>query len=490
MFSSIITRLFKSNVQDDAIDRVKPRGENQAINSILEHSILDLKGTLVRDFTLFYYEDSLHIDLLIFLPHYGLYFGEKISWKAQDLKGASLERSSKKNKKNSTTHLEVTERILHQKLEDVLSFDSTSIERFFWMEHLCESEFDALHSSFHTLLSKERLIFSDDTAQKIQKKLFSLSTYQENPYSKLKALGSLQAHTLLLPTEKEPFGLFLSDEQQTFLNAPLISASITVLNGDYATGKSSVLIRKVLQALLKDPETKAAIITPTLLSGEILRKEFIAICDFAAVTLDDSRLIFLNPPTPNDTIHLNDLPKNASIILYDDFHLLDATFIHQLNENIQQQSIFISSQIASENEIIYTLKKPYRSPTIKNIQFSHTNKITLFLLTELEELLASETRSSILVVLPSDDLLQEYKKSIDEYLHIECHLLTSSFSLQYKNLEPITLSTPQYLSGVSVTHCYVINLPTVTPEYSMALSRATQSVTVISEDIQKNSISN
>ena len=488
MFSSIVTRLFKSNIQDEKTPPSKPQRDKQPINS-LEHSILDLNGTLYRDFTLFHHDNTLLIDLLIFLPHYGLYFGEKISWTAKELKGASVTRALKQNKKSSTTHLEATEKMLHQKLEDVLSFDSTPIKRFFWMEHLTESEFDALHSSFHTLLFKERLIFSDDDILNIQEKLSSLNTYQEIPYSKLKVLGSLQAHTLLLPTPEEPFGTFLSNEQQKFLNIPLETATVTTLYGNCATGKSTVLIRKIVHELLKYTQTKAIIITPTLLSGEILRKEFIMLCDFAAVTLDTSRLIFLSPPTPQETVNVNQMPKDASIIVYDDLHPFNTTFIDQLHKDIKERSVFISTSLASENNICYELTHMYRTPTIKNVQFSHSKAAIVTLLTELQELLKSETPKAILVVLQSDDQLPEYKKIIDECFHLECQILTSTFSLQYKNLGSVTLTTAQYISGISVPHCCMINLPIDTPEYSMALTRASHSVTVISEEIHHTSIS-
>lgn len=481
MFSSIVARLFKSKIQNDKTHPTKPQKQKQPIN-ILEHSILDLNGTLQRDFTLFHHDNKLLIDLLIFLPHYGLYFGEKISWTAQELQEASIERFSKKNKKSATTRLEATEKILHQKLEDVLSFDSTPIQRFFWMEHLCESEFDALHSSFHTLLSKDRLIFSDDDIQHIQEKLFSLSVYQEAPYSKLKVLGSLQAHTLLLPALDEPFGTFLSTQQQAFLNAPL-EATVTILNGNCASGKSTVLIRKVLQELLGNINAKAVIVTPTLLSGEILRKEFIALCDFSAVELDDTRLTFLSTPAPYDAVNVKSLPKDASIIVYDGFQPFNATFVDQMNVELKEKSIFITSPLDSDYKGFYPLTDTYRFPTLKTIQFAHTKGAIFSLLMGLRELFNADISTPILVILNHNDLLTEYKTIIDEYLNIECQLLTSSFSLQYKNLDSVTLTTAQYISGVSVPHCYVINLQPNTLEYSIALTRATHSVTVISEDI-------
>ncbi len=214
--------------------------------------------------------------------------------------------------------------MVHQKLEDVLSFDSTPIERFFWMEHLTELEFDALDPSFHKLLPKERLLFSDDDIQTIQDKLTALGTYQDKPYSKLKVIGALNAHTLLLPTDTEPFGTFLNDDQQRFLDSPLTQSPL-MLGGECASGKSTVIVRKILQILLDDSHAKILIITPTLINGETLRQELIALADFAAVDLDFSRLQFISPKKLYTLITLSELTDDYSHIVCDDVQLLDIT---------------------------------------------------------------------------------------------------------------------------------------------------------------------
>lgn len=448
---------------------------------VLEHSILDAHGVLLQDFTLFHHTTALSIDLLIFLPHYGLYLGEKIVWKGSDLKGASVERSSRKNKKISASSLESTQKILHQKLEDVLSFDSTQIERFFWMENLSETEFDALDSSFHKLLPKKRLLFSDDGIQNIQDKLTSLGTYQETPYSKLKIIGSLNAHTLLLPTLTEPFGAFLNEEQQTFLDAPLTQSTL-ILSGGYASGRSTVIVRKILQTLLKDPHAKIIIITPTLLSGETLRQELIMLADFAVVYLDFSRLQFLSPSKLYSPFHPDMLPSDFTHIVCDDIQLLNMTSL--LNStNIKGKSILLSGPVRDEDTAHYRLKQTYRNPVVHSIHFSHTKGALYSLLSGLKNHLAYLSSSPVMIILPNETLLDEYKNAIDEYLHLESRILKTSFSLQYKSLESITLSTLELISALSVSHCYLINLDPNHPLYPLALSRASESVTIISEEL-------
>ena len=468
----------KSNNKNNPIDSTITKNPLD-FQKVLEHSILDVHGVLLQDFTLFCRNDTCTIDLLIFLPHYGLYLGEKISWKSSDLKGASVERASRKNKKLSTTHFESTEKMVHQKLEDVLSFDSTPIERFFWMEHLTEAEFDALDPSFHKLLPKERLLFADDDIQSIQDKLTLLGTYHDTPYSKLKVIGALTAHTLLLPTATDPFGAFLNDDQQRFLDSPL-TQSILTLEGECASGKSTVIVRKIFRILLEDSYAKIVIITPTLLSGEMLRQELIALADFAVIDLDFSRLKFLSPKKLYAPIYPGELTDNFSHIVCDDIQLMDITPCLDL----KQKNIILSGPIEKETANEYKLKKIYRNPSQNTIRFSHTKGALYTLLSGLKNHMELLPNAPVMIILPDETLLYEYKHAIDEHLNLESRILDESFSLQYKSLEFITLSTIELISAMSVSHCYLINIDPNSSLYLLALSRASESVTIISEELR------
>lgn len=475
-FSSLLSRMFSSKKPSHSNDlkRIKQKYPLQ----VLEHSVLDVNGAFLTDFTLFHHDNSFKIDLLLFLPHYGLYLGQKLSWKAQELRGASIEPASRQNSKLPATTLESTEETLHQKLEDVLSFDSTPIERFFWFEHLSEEEFDALDSSFHRLLSKERVIFSDDDIQSIQDKLIFLGTYQPLPYSKLKVVGSLSAHTLLLPTIIEPFGAFLSNTQNSFLDH-ILPFGIVTIEGKEGSGKTTLLVRKVLKMLLEEPLLKGIVITPTLLSGELFRRELIALCEFSIVKIDFSRLSFLHPDTPDTPLRWEEISPDISLFIFDDYPLHDIDLIN----NNKEKRVITSSAAQKNINTLFHLNQSYRLPTLRHTYYTHTQGALFLLLSGLRELFETKAHTPILVVLPYEKDLMRYKKAIDEYLHIDCSLLNPLFSLQYKNLEPVTLSTPEYITGVSVPHCYLINLLPDSREYRLALSRASETATIISKQI-------
>lgn len=437
------------------------------------------KGLFTENFNLFYQEHCTVIDILFFLPNRGLLFGEKLSWTREALDGASIERASKKNKKLSSTHLEITEAAIRHKLEDILSFDSTVCERFFWMNALSEKDFDSLDSSFHELLPKERLIFSDTTHEMIHRKFDFLVPMREEPYSRLRIMGSLQSHTLILPTEEKPYGDFLSEEQQTFLETDYTDA-VTTLFGEYNSGKSTLIIRKALFLLLHNPNEKILIITPTLIGGEILRNELISLLEYGALKIELSSLSFCTPCSAERIEELDSF-QTASIIMCDDSYTMDKKFINTLLEYREKRWLLLSMH----NEY-----KPLSDSTVilhnnyqKNITYTKvpasTKKPLLTLLLELRICLQSASAEKIMVILPNDAHLSEYKEGIDEYFNINTRILNREFSLQYQNLDDLILTTSENTYGLHIPYVYCITSDEE-KNYTYPLSRASESATIIS----------
>jgi hypothetical protein len=450
--------------------------------NVFDDLMLHEEAVCLTNFTLFHQENHFNIDLLLFLPHYGLYLGEKILWNAQELKGASVKRLTRQSHAASHTQLESKEKVIYQKLQDVLSFDSTPLERIFWMKNLTCAEFETLNPSFHELLPKGRLIFKDDTAVEIQSKLHALHERQFHPFSRLKVIGSLRAHTLLLPTTSEPFGSFLSPQQLLFLDAPVPRRCILVLSSPHSSGKSTVLIRKVIDYLLSHPDETALVITPTRYSGELLRKEFVALMEFSAVKCDLAQLHFHTPAQEMDTIETTRPFLQSTLIVCDDTHLLNTDSLQRIIEHKGSRSLLLCGVSNPTNTDAFTLPTVYRVPVVHTVSFSHTKGALYTLLTGLKTHLETASSNLIMIILPTPEMVLEYKKAIELHLSVKCRILNDTFSLQYDNLEEITLSTPEYISALNVPHSYLINLNMDDPlYYPLALSRASDTVTIISE---------
>ena len=291
-----------------------------------------------------------------------------------------------------------------------------------------------------------------------------------------------QGQTLLLPTDSQPFGAFLSQEQQHFLETPF-GSSIVALNGGYGSGKSTVLIRKVIQILLEQPLSKVIIIAPTLLNTEMLREELIAITEFAALVVNLSNIHFFPLSTHNEPIETASMFYESSLIVCDDAHLFKSGILESIMAHQGNRTLLLSSTVALDESNTYTLKNSYRTPLINRVHFSHTKGALFTVLSGLHELRKKFPKSPILIILPDELLIDEYKHAIDEHLHLESQILNTAFSLQYKNFDAITLSTPQFINSLEAPHCYLVNLNPEDPLYWLALSRASESVTIISEDI-------
>jgi hypothetical protein len=437
-----------------------------------------------KDFPLFYQDTTTIIDLFLFFPDRGICFGEEISWDIEDLENATIERYTKSHKKTPTTHLQTTASLIHRKLEDIHSFDTTVCVPFFWMSHLKEEEYDRLDSPFHTLLPKERLIFSDSTYESIRHKITTMIPRSDVPYSSLKIMGSLQSHLLLLPTEKEPLGLLLSDEQQLFLNTDY-SDTITSLFGEHNSGKSTAIVRKALLMLLKHPKEKLLIITPSRIGSEILRHELISVAEYGALKIDLNSLLFFSPDE-SQKIEENGYFLSASAILVDDAHILEKGFIDTLIELRKNRWLLLSMHNEYRpigNSAIIFYNQYQININYKKIPTSPDELIhTLLLELRFHLLVNSGDRVMVMFDYPID--LQNYKEAIDEYFNINSRIINKEFSLQYQNLDDLILTTVERSYGIHVPHVYYV-VSDEQENYSYALSRASESATIISVSNEK-----
>lgn len=445
--------------------------------SVFTEIARETKGHFFSDYKLFLNDTVTTIDLLFFLPHRGLYFGEKISWRLDEIQGASVARATKSLKKTSATRFDSTESIIRRKLSDVLSFDSTPCIRFAWLEHIREEEYDALDPSFHELLPKSRVIFADDSASTARVKLEKLADYQSDPYSALKVLGSLNAHRLLLPTADQPFGAFLSDEQHLFLDSRLKN-TVTILYGAPGSGKSTLLIRKAVAEVLNDPSCKIVILTPTLLAGDLLRNQLISLMDYGAFTIPLDSIAFYTP-RPSEALEELKLFEDSDIIMCDDSCRLDDSLIDRLKEHRGERWLVLSSDSEPGSlENTFFLLNRYRSTErISTLQCSKEHVLFVFL-SALRKRLSDTPKHAIIVVLPESEMLIPFKKAIDEYLALNCRILTSDFSLQYQNLDDLLLSTAENISGINIPHLFLV-LPENSDDYTFELSRASDTATII-----------
>ena len=443
------------------------------------HIAKDENAFCFHNFDLFYRNEAITIDLLFFFPERGLCFAERLDWDFDTLENATIKRFNRSSKSPATTRLESTHAAIHQKLEEIHSFDTTACERFIWMPRLREDEFDRLDSSFHQLLSKDRVIFCDSTQESILAKFYCALPLCIEPYPILKIIGSLQSHTLILPSPENPYGQFLSDEQRALLDTEF-SNTTTTLFGEHNSGKSALLIRKALLLLLKNPKQKILIVTPTLIAGEILRNELVSIAEYGALNIEYASLHFY-APDENGKLEESEVFQSASSVLCDDAYLLNQTIVDALIAHRGDRWLLLSmhNHYVPVSGSSFILHNHYQ----KNIPFkkisSGEKEAFMTLIMELRTLLQTATAETVMILFNDITLLKSYKEKIDEYFGFNSRVLTPSFSLQYQNLDTLLLATPDLTSGIHIPHVFLLTSDE-TDNYTYALSRASETATIIS----------
>lgn len=468
MFFSFLTRFIPS-------PKKQPVFNTADENTSLKIFAIKEGGKFFHDFKLFHQKTITVIDTLIFLPHFGIFVGETLDWKASELENSTIERATRQSKRPATTHLETMESKIRSKLQDVLSFDSTPVHRFIWMKNLTESEFDGLDISFHELLPKNRILFANESVDSIRNKLHSIGEYLNTPLSGIKIIGTLQSYTFIMPSSQNPAGALLSPHENYFLSVPL--SGQTTLFGEYGSGKSTLLIRKAMYMLLTNPEEQILVIAPTLLASEILRNEFVSLMYYGALSIDLTRITFAPPPADLETFKPF---HEATAVLCDDVYRMEQSFIETLKQKRGNRIYLLTSTTkgpASETNV----PLPYsyqKSITPLQLRCDEENLLSL-LLSELRKHLMEGNLKDVLIIFPDPELLSLFKEPIDEYLHLNSRVLTLNFSLQTQDLDDLVMATTDCISGIYAPHLFLLTSDD-TQDYTYPLSRASETATIIS----------
>ncbi|MFZ2889501.1 hypothetical protein [Sulfuricurvum sp.] len=466
MFLSFLSRFYSSTSK-------KSSHYSEDEYASLKKFTIKERGEFFQNFNLFHYGITTPIDTLIFLPHYGIYFGETLSWKVSDLENATIEHSSLQKKRSSETHLENIESKIRAKLQDVLSFDFTPVYRFIWMRYLSENEFDLLDTSFHELLPKNRILFYNESINSIQSKLQAIGHYLQIPLSTLQIIGALKTHSYILPTSENQSGALLSPQQNEFLTLPLEKR--THLFGGYGTGKSTLLIRKAMFILLNQPNEKIVVFAPTLLASELLRNEFVSLMYYGVLNIDLIRIVFSSVQEDLESFKPF---QDATIIICDDIDRMNTYFIKKLQQKAAKRILLFTSLLEDTlADINYPLSYTYRNPLPTFHLKTNEKGVLPTLLLELRKY-TSEQGKRILIVLTENRFISLYKESIDEYLGVNIHFLTPTFSLQSQNFDDLIITTDTCLSGLSASHVFIISTD-YSQDYSYPLSRALETATII-----------
>lgn len=419
------------------------------------------------------------IDLLIFAPEYGILSGEKIGWKYNELKKATIERATPVQKKKSSTQLSIKDSAIRNKLQEVLSFDSTPIAHFFWLPYLSAKEFDSLHASFHDLLPKTQVIFSDDTCANIQEKLSGLLPLLKIPLDHNKIVGALEAHHQILPHDGYPFGQRLPYRERLFLRS--CGDHLCTIAGPCRSGRTSLLVRKALEHKLEHTEATLYFISPNQLNNELIRQDFLSLLDFAVIELKDISLTFLAPTDLEKGLERFSVSSSKKdLLLVDDFHLLEP--------NVQNRLLACSPMIRTlctvdrtEPEYFVLEDLNYTQQAINTLPAADSwNGVLASIHTVLNNDKRACLPENYLIISNDLNQLTQIQLSLKESKEIPSQIVDEFFSLQYKNTDTLLLTTPSHVSGINKKRVIIIGIDQTEYEsYPHLLSRGTDKAIII-----------
>jgi len=468
---------------------------------------------------IFHRHEKENIVSILFDSHRGLYLFDSVSWTIEDLKNATVTSASPDKKANADVKVDSIHKFIQRKFNEVLHTEGCSLANILILEHLSKEDFEQLHPSFHALMPKERLLFSDDTPTEIENKLHNTLTVLDELLPTNTLLGALFFHLNILPDNLHKDNALLTQEQSLFITDTL--PSFSTLSGKYGTGKSTLLLLKSIFELLAHPEYKIIIIMPTLAVCDLLKKQLLDIIEYAIIDID---LLSIQILTPQQVItqHYQKLYKNESfnfakitpkmfshqfqssdLIFCDDSYLLDDEFIRYL---IKQQSkkklclVTLETETESKN---YLLSHSFRVPSaflqICNNDLDSTNISSqnlhlldgnpfMQIMLILREKLKNVSHNTILIALPHSQFALKLLDEINSYYGNISLIYRADEGLLNQDLGHILIATLNELSHLQREHVIIVkDKHSQENHICHAVGRASKSLYIISSDLEDKS---
>jgi hypothetical protein len=422
---------------------------------------------LYKDTIIYHHAKSYAIPLMLLDIQRGLYIFEKKDWSYDDLKNATVEKAKNQNASKDTLSYQNTQDIIHQKFNELTHKDGVPIFNYLLMENLNAQEYEHLDSSFHQLLPRDRVIFSDTSEEEILKKLELIELSAAPLPSKDEIMGTLLIQYTVLDDNLQL--KLCTQEQIAFIDAPI--EGTCNLYAKTATGKSSALLLKAILTKLQFPTKKIMIIKPTQLAADMLKSKLLETVEHAIVEIDLSSISIVTPIELLNQ-HLQKLKKEplhdkvfidpilmkkkfhaADLILCDDTNLLQEEFINYL-EHIQEQKPLVLVN-AKERNIDFTFTTKLTKDK-RDVHFLQTNPHAKALHT-IAKLLKDSPAKDIIVI--SNSLSKEkLNDDLEFFIEDKALLLDSSKNLIDQEFHSLLLTTYSDVVGLKAKHVILLDL--------------------------------
>jgi len=501
---------FKKNIQEPHKDSF--------LHSLLQEYALSCKNILFSDTTVYYHRSFIDLEALLIVPHHGILLFKSLEWDFESIKEATVEAALPSNKKKVALSIDTTLQVINQKFNEILHQDLDITKSFVLFDNLKEAEFDLLDNSFHKLIPKSRALFSDETLESLTTKIDAAFEHEDRVEVETETLiSTLFMQYTLLDDEGLPKKKLLNAQQKNYIDIPF--SSLSTLVGPYGSGKSTLMLLKVLTQKIRHPKERILIIEPTVTACELMRQRLLHSIEYAIVDVDLSTIKVMTPKQllenhaqslykkPLEPIEIT--PKMmqkkfniADLIICDDMELLSSEFIAYLL-HIQSDKLlhFITAKAEMAQAEQRVLAQSYRISdaliqlcthqsitqedyqNIPNITLYHGNLYMQSILAFKKLLRHAQPQETCLIITPNRAFSLALYDEMHEFVEEGISLFDANESLTNQAIEQHRIVQYDEIASLEAEHIIITGIKSDDlNQFCYALGRATKNIHLIFND--------
>lgn len=419
---------------------------------------------LYDNVTIYHKEKSFFIPLLILDKKHGIYLFEYKSWSYDDLKNATIQKTTNQESQDNALAFEKTHTFLRETLKEITDKDDTPILNYLLMENLNAYEYKHLDDSFKELLPEKNILFSDSEDYEILKKLHIKNGREEDLPNITEIMRNLLVQYHIL-SEGGTFHI-ATKEQLKFIDASITTHQKLIGKG--GSGKTNSMILKVILELLKNPEYKIIIIKPTILSCHIIKKKLLDTIEnsFVKVNINSLKIIIAKEFKPVD------------LVICDDSYQMDDEYIDYIKQQQKKLGLVLINPKDKLNAQ-YDFSKSFKND--KKVFFKKGNIHTLALL-EISNLIKENNPQDILVI--SNNLSRnKLNDDLENYIEEKSLILNKNIHFLYQIDSKILLCEYSYINELKAKHIILMDVcSTSIDKLKCAFNLCLDSVYILYED--------
>ncbi|MBC8237401.1 MAG: hypothetical protein H8E76_04140 [Helicobacteraceae bacterium] len=399
---------------------------------------------IFENITIYHHTKNFFIPLLILEKQRGIFLFEYKGWSYDDLKNAKAEKASNQESSNNTLAFEKSHEFIKRKFNELLHNDGVPISNYLLMENLNQDQYKHLDVSFHELLPENKIMFNDSSTASILEKMMQDHEEISNNYKTSDIMSTLLIQYAIIDKNKNIH--LASNEQMKFINSQLVS--FEVLRGPTGSGKTSSILLKAILEKLKNPKLKIAIIKPTNLACDILKKQLLDTIEHAIIEIDLTAIEIITPAN-----YMNRSVR-YDLTICDDSWACPDDFLTELNMVRNNNHVIMVENINTPSDTLH-FSKNFKNE-YKDIFFQEANPYAKSLQI-ISTLLLTSKPSDILVVGSNLDKVK-LQDDLEFYIEGQATVLDAKRSLIDQSLDNLLLASYDDICSLDVNYVILMDI--------------------------------